>query len=228
MKNKISPQILLIIISLMVTFIVVQLNIFNFFESKPIEEKLDDPHYGHIPIQKAEAQMYLGLHDNSPIPKKSKTKSNKRASNFYKNRAYAGAPPTIPHKVDEVISDGGFENCLQCHRNGSYSIDMKAYAPIAPHPDFKNCRQCHVPKLTEKLFKPTKWKNKFKVVSGRRHLPGSPPVIPHSLQLRENCLSCHFGEAAMQKIKVTHPERTNCRQCHVQTKTTENFKRAKK
>ena len=88
MKNKISPQVLLIVISLMVTFIVVQLNIFNFFQAKPIEEKLDDPHYGHIPRQKAEAEMYTHLHNDSPIPKGSRFKSNKTANNYYKNRAY--------------------------------------------------------------------------------------------------------------------------------------------
>jgi cytochrome c-type protein NapB len=226
MKNKISPQALFIIISLMVTFIIVQLNIFSFFDSEPNEIAKDDHHYGIVPPQKAEADMYLGLHDNSPAPKKMKYwKSTKTHNNFYKNRAYPGAPPRIPHQVNEVLTDGSFENCLQCHQNGSYSIEMKAYAPKAPHPDFKNCRQCHVPQLTKKLFKPTKWKNEFKVVKGRRHLPGSPPVIPHSLQLRENCLSCHFGEGAMQEIKVSHPERANCRQCHVQTKSTEEFKR---
>ena len=81
---------------------------------------------------------------------------------------------------------------------------------------------------TLRLFKPTTWEKSYKVVKGRQHLPGSPPVIPHSLQLRENCMSCHFGEGAMQEIKVTHPERTNCRQCHVQTTTTEKFIREAK
>jgi cytochrome c-type protein NapB len=229
MKNKISPTALFIIISLMITFIVVQLNIFSFFDKPPEVVKENDPQYGIIPPQKAEAQMYLKLHDDSPIPvSTSGWTSAKTEKTFYKNRAYAGAPPRIPHAVDEVLVDGSFESCLQCHRDGSYSIEMKAYAPIAPHPDFTNCRQCHVPQLTKKLFKPTNWENEFKVVKGRRHLPGSPPVIPHSLQLRENCLSCHLGEGSMQEIKVSHPERTNCRQCHVQTSTTNTFEREMK
>lgn len=46
-------------------------------------------------------------------------------------------------------------------------------------------------------------------------LEGSPPIIPHQLQLRENCLACHAGPSAPKEIRVTHPERVNCRQCHV-------------
>ena len=46
-------------------------------------------------------------------------------------------------------------------------------------------------------------------------LEGSPPVIPHGLQMRENCLACHAGSAAPKEIKVSHPTRVNCRQCHV-------------
>ena len=38
--------------------------------------------------------------------------------------------------------------------------------------------------------------------------------MPHSLQNRENCLACHAGPAAPIEIKVSHPERSNCRQCH--------------
>lgn len=47
-------------------------------------------------------------------------------------RAYAGAPPTVPHPSN------GRENCIGCHgaRGGS---------PIrTPHPDRVNCLQCHV------------------------------------------------------------------------------------
>ena len=46
--------------------------------------------------------------------------------------------------------------------------------------------------------------------------PGqSPPAIPHDLQLRGNCLACHSGPAAVAQIRVAHPERADCRQCHV-------------
>ena len=40
-------------------------------------------------------------------------------------------------------------------------------------------------------------------------------MIPHDLQLRGNCLACHAGPAAVEEIRTAHPERTNCRQCHL-------------
>lgn len=218
-----------LIVVLMITFIIVQLNIFNFFEDKNLTEQNIAIHYDGIePRQEAEAAMYDHLHDQrEDLPIVSNLKSSKNTRNYYNNRAYAGAPPRIPHTVNDLFSkdNGNFESCLHCHQNGSYSIEMKAYAPIVPHPNFLNCKQCHVPQKTEKLFKSTDWKNTFQVVRAQRHLPGSPPVIPHSLQLRENCLSCHLGNSAMEEIKVTHPERTNCRQCHVETNSMELFSR---
>lgn len=225
MKNKISPTIIIIIFLLMVTFLVVQLSVFGFFSNETKVEELKREYPGAIPRQETEAGMYRKLHDNSPLPTRSLLQSKRKAKDFYKNRAYTGAPPRIPHSVAEVISEEGFENCLQCHRDGSYSTKFKAHAPIAPHPEFINCRQCHVPQKTKALFKPTEWKRTATIKKGRRHLPGSPPVIPHSLQLRENCLSCHFGEGAIQELKVSHPERTNCRQCHVESNTNKTFKR---
>jgi nitrate reductase cytochrome c-type subunit len=48
-------------------------------------------------------------------------------------RMYDGAPPQIPHSVV------GLEGlCLGCHLEGAQG------APIVPHPDRPNCRQCHV------------------------------------------------------------------------------------
>ena len=47
-----------------------------------------------------------------------------------------------------------------------------------------------------------------------RRAAGSPPPIPHALQMRENCLACHAGPGAVLEIRSTHPERWNCRQCH--------------
>jgi hypothetical protein len=48
-----------------------------------------------------------------------------------------------------------------------------------------------------------------------RTADGLPPSIPHDLQLRGNCLACHMGPAAVAEIRTTHPERSDCRQCHV-------------
>lgn len=48
-------------------------------------------------------------------------------------RMYDGAPPQIPHSI------AGLEGmCLGCHLEGAQG------APIVPHPDRPNCRQCHV------------------------------------------------------------------------------------
>jgi nitrate reductase (cytochrome), electron transfer subunit len=141
---------------------------------------------------------------------------------FYSRRAYPGAPPVIPHAVekDGIIAD----RCLTCHENGGYVQSFKAYAPVSPHPEKENCRQCHVPVVEKELFVKSDWvfpnKPKLKVTA----LSGSPPRMPHGLQLRENCLACHGGPAAVEEIRVSHPERENCQQCHVPQVEKEIFK----
>ncbi len=139
---------------------------------------------------------------------------------YYKNRAYSGAPPSIPHPVKEEMSMGG-NSCLQCHQNGGFVEKFDAYAPVAPHPEMINCRQCHVAELTRTTFKETNFSGFIAPITGVNNaLPGSPPVIPHQIQMRENCLSCHAGPSAPKEIRVSHPERINCRQCHVPNNTT--------
>ena len=134
---------------------------------------------------------------------------------YYNNRAFYGAPPSIPHKVQNERNMGD-NSCLKCHQNGGFTEKFKAYAPVTPHPEMINCRQCHVPQQTNSLFKGTNFKKgNIPEVGNNNALTGSPPVIPHQLQLRENCLACHAGPSAPKEIRVTHPERINCRQCHV-------------
>ena len=134
---------------------------------------------------------------------------------YYDNRAYHGAPPSIPHPVlnDKTVGENA---CLKCHQNGGFVSKFNAYAPVTPHPELVNCRQCHVSQNTQSLFKGGDYD---KVVAPKvginNALIGSPPVIPHQIQLRENCLSCHAGPSAPKEIRVSHPERINCRQCHV-------------
>ncbi|MGB0869226.1 MAG: cytochrome c3 family protein [Flavobacteriales bacterium] len=135
--------------------------------------------------------------------------------NYYDNRAYHGAPPTIPHEISGERTHGG-KRCLQCHENGGFVEKFQAYTPVTPHPELVNCRQCHVPEYTSKTFKPTN-ASTFTTpeVGVNNALLTSPPVIPHQIQLRENCLACHAGPSAPKEIRVSHPERVNCRQCHV-------------
>lgn len=143
------------------------------------------------------------------------TPSSRSLSNYYDNRAFHGAPPSIPHEVLDERNMGD-KSCLKCHENGGYVSKWDAYTPVAPHPEKINCRQCHVPQLTNGEFKPSKWnKQQAPSVGQNNALVGSPPIIPHQLQLHENCLSCHAGPSAPKEIRVSHPERINCRQCHV-------------
>ncbi len=136
---------------------------------------------------------------------------------YYNNRAYYGAPPSVPHPIKDEKSLGG-NTCLQCHQNGGFVEKLNAYAPVTPHPEMISCRQCHVAQNSQSLFVAA---NSTKVhapkVGVNNALIGTPPMIPHQLQMRENCLSCHAGPAAPKEIRVSHPERINCRQCHVPT-----------
>lgn len=135
--------------------------------------------------------------------------------NYYDNRAYHGAPPSIPHPIDEKqnIGDG---SCLKCHENGGFVEKFKAYTPVTPHPELVNCKQCHVEQKKQTLFKAGNYANVIAPKVGVNNaLLTSPPTIPHQIQLRENCLACHAGPSALKEIRVTHPERVNCRQCHV-------------
>jgi cytochrome c-type protein NapB len=132
---------------------------------------------------------------------------------YYSRRAYPGAPPTIPHPVD---AGGPAERaCLACHVDGGWVPRFQAYAPVVPHPDLASCRQCHVRPAGPEPFRPTTWETVAPPSIGRAAMPGSPPPIPHGLEMRENCVACHAGPAAVVEIRTTHPERMNCRQCHV-------------
>ncbi|MGL1885222.1 MAG: hypothetical protein OCD76_01810 [Reichenbachiella sp.] len=137
---------------------------------------------------------------------------------YYNNRAYAGAPPTIPHEILKETGIGG-KDCLQCHENGGYVARFDAFTPITPHPEYSNCKQCHVPSQTSKNYVATNWHGAKPPTLHNSALVTSPPVIPHDLQYRANCLACHAGAAAPKEIRVSHPERSNCRQCHVPATT---------
>jgi cytochrome c-type protein NapB len=130
-------------------------------------------------------------------------------------RAYDGAPPTIPH-------DAAIGACVTCHDADGAAIDGIGVAPASPHGEaaaagaMRRCRQCHVPVAGRALVVASRftglaqgpWK-------GGRAAPGAPPTIPHTLQLRGECLTCHAGPGARVEIRTSHPERTRCRQCHV-------------
>jgi nitrate reductase (cytochrome), electron transfer subunit len=153
-------------------------------------------------------------------------------------RAYPGAPPRIPHALSPDEFRTGV--CASCHERGGYSLRFAAYVPVTPHPDLGMCLQCHVgddgvmglasaaadpnsrcplchgpsggrPRPEASATWPTTvWPMPVPRIPGRL-----PPPIPHDLQLRGNCVACHAGPSAVADLRTSHPERADCRQCHV-------------
>lgn len=156
------------------------------------------------------------------------------------HRAYPGAPPAIPHGL--TGNEMRDQACKTCHERGGFVPRFSAYAPVTPHPEMVSCLQCHAPDdalvgvrfpqesgdlcfqchaldAEPAPFVELDWPEPRWPETRQRALPGSPPVIPHPLHFRENCLACHRGPSAVAEIRTTHPERANCRQCHVVSTT---------
>lgn len=126
-------------------------------------------------------------------------------------RAFYTAPPVIPHEVESRDS----KDCLRCHLMVT-KLDDGRVAMQTPHPKFSNCLQCHVPSLPGGPHDVSSdWKGLEEPKRGDRWFYVSPPTIPHRLFLRENCLSCHGSDNPDMRLRTTHPERTQCLQCHV-------------
>ena len=226
-KHKTSIFLVLTLVLLMTTLVFVQVRVFNFLGTDKtdfiVQEPVDDffrEKFGDIEASKG---MYLVLKESTnPFHFVDSSVKKRSLKYFYSLRAYSGAPPIIPHPILEKKTLTG-EDCLGCHKRGGFVPKFHAYAPIVPHPKKLNCRQCHNPVYLNSLFKKNTWiKNEGD--RGFVHLSGGPPVIPHSLQMRENCLACHGGMAAVDEIRTTHPERINCLQCHVERKVTDAWK----
>ncbi len=130
-------------------------------------------------------------------------------------RAYEGAPPVVPHPPLGT-------RCTACHTATGQPVPPLGMAPANPHSKtidggrFTNCRQCHLFAKSEEEFQPNDFQGLPQVVArADRPYPGAPPVIPHPLFMREDCLACHAGPAARPEIRCDHTQRANCRQCHV-------------
>jgi cytochrome c-type protein NapB len=154
-------------------------------------------------------------------------------------RAYPGAPPSIPHELTAEEFRSG--SCGTCHEQGGYSKRFTAYVPVTPHPGSAPCLQCHVggDKVMGLPAVSSDPNRRCQVCHGvgggpeldieamlerrieawpqlaRKTPDGPPPPIPHDLQSRGNCLACHAGPAAVREIRTSHPERADCRQCHL-------------
>ena len=159
-------------------------------------------------------------YNETPFSAMSGTGGRRNLNSFYELRQYPGSPPRIPHKVFPSFS-GDQEDCIACHGRGGYDVEQDTYVPVTPHPENELCYQCHIPKLTDELFVGTNWLSIPPPKLGNSQLGGSPPPIPHSLQLRDDCIACHTGSGAVAEIRVDHGSRGNCRQCHVEFLATE-------
>lgn len=122
-------------------------------------------------------------------------------------RAYDGAPPTIPHAIDERSTG----SCRSCHDQGVRVAGKSA--PRIPHEPFTNCTQCHAPRRTDSS-PPNEFSGVASPGAGTRAWPGAPPTIPHGTRMRSECMSCH-GPGGLQGIRTPHPYRESCTQCHV-------------
>ncbi|MBT4864381.1 MAG: diheme cytochrome c precursor [Planctomycetaceae bacterium] len=128
-----------------------------------------------------------------------------------RNRAFNGAPPTIPHPVDQR-SDRA---CIACHGVGVKTASLRI--PRMSHQYLANCTQCHVENsprhIMTSVFRENSFAGLAAPTAGPRAFPGAPPVIPHSTWMRRDCMSCH-GPTGLYGIRTTHPWRQNCQQCH--------------
>lgn len=127
------------------------------------------------------------------------------------NRAFNGAPPTVPHSIDQMSTQA----CMACHGEGIKTESLRA-SKIS-HQFLNNCTQCHVENdprhMLASLFRENSFIGLPAPTGGPRAFEGAPPMIPHSTWMRVDCMSCH-GFTGVQGIRSTHPWRKNCQQCH--------------
>lgn len=156
---------------------------------------------------------------SSPVPALSETLGQNEAdrqtalTRRASRRAYAGAPPVIPHPVDA----NDVASCYQCHGEGR-NIDGVIASKIS-HQHYTNCTQCHAQAATPgpgnipELSIANTFTGLASPSRGLRAYVGAPPQIPHATTMRENCTSCH-GVLGQKGLRSTHPWRANCLQCH--------------
>jgi len=168
----------------------------------------------------ANGEKIFNRSNDTPLAALTGTDGRRNLDSFYELRQYPGSPPLVPHPVSISLRDDNAD-CLACHGRGGYDAELDAYAPVTPHPENENCFQCHLPQRTATTFGENDWQSINPPKLGRSQLAGAPPPIPHSLQLRDDCIACHAGPAAVAEIRVEHASRGNCRQCHVPMVATE-------
>ncbi len=152
---------------------------------------------------------------SSQVPAATPTSYSVRAA----RRSYDGAPPVIPHAPLKI-------KCVACHTDTGKETPPLGFAPANPHTQTaglssaSHCQQCHVFRQQDEVSANGLAASDFQGLSqqfakAERLYLGAPPVIPHRVFMREDCISCHAGPVARTEIRCSHPQRTNCRQCHV-------------
>lgn len=130
-------------------------------------------------------------------------------------RAYDGAPPVIPHPIDQR----GYPSCMTCHERGAKIGNLTA--PAMSHQAFTSCTQCHaavsstVPLtggLAHSVATETGFVGLEPAGKGTRAWNGAPPTIPHSTWMRDRCSSCHGNLS--DGLHTSHAQRQSCTQCH--------------
>ena len=136
------------------------------------------------------------------------------AADRAKRRAFAGAPPVIPHPVRA----GGAAECVACHADG-FALGGRR-ASIIPHARFASCTQCHAaaaPFTVLPANAAASVGNRFAGLrspgNGVAAYEGAPPAVPHPTWMRDQCGSCH-GPGGRAGLQTPHPERRSCLQCH--------------
>jgi cytochrome c-type protein NapB len=181
------------------------------------------PGYGDLRLARRglNADMYKGaweaLHQGGPAlfdPVVQTEEDRRRAlERRSERRAYDGAPPSIPHSIEQMRAS----NCLTCHLKGARIADK--VAPRPSHPLYASCTQCHATMADPRPVRETPVAPETSFVGlraperGERAWPGAPPTIPHSTWMRSECSSCH-GTGGALGMRTTHPSRQICTQCH--------------
>lgn len=222
-KPPIWLRLVLIVISLFIMAVLVY----------TFGEKIRSSHLSHTETVERSKPMELIKHESrnynskkssvAPGTAVSAGMKQRQLFSYYALRAYPGAPPSIPHPVDNNMQQS--QSCNVCHEKGGFVPKLNAFTPLTPHPEYENCLQCHALQTTDTVFREHDWTSVKPPAIKRAALPGSPPPMPHTLQMRTDCAACHVGPAAPLEIRCGHPERLNCIQCHVPQENKSVFSR---
>lgn len=116
------------IISLFVLLFIAFITVWNFSYQQGLEEAyvpvdVDDSFYS-IPSEAGVFKRSEHALDYSEIP--ADFEHQRSLDSYYDNRAYHGAPPSIPHPTEEQQNLGD-NSCLKCHENGGFVEKFQAY-----------------------------------------------------------------------------------------------------